>query len=64
MRTTQRLGVTPPASIAHDRAMEHWLLQEVGPAYDALKSDPARAVPIDQVRSHLAAQHKKATAKA
>ena len=62
MRTTQRLGVTPPTLTAHDRAMEHWLLQEVGPAYDALKADPARALSIDQVRSRLAALHKKAGA--
>jgi len=52
------------ALMARDRAVENWLHQEVGPAYDALKADPRRAVPIDQVRSRLAAQHKKATAKA
>jgi hypothetical protein len=40
------------------------LHHEVGPAYDALKANPARAVSIDQVRSRLAARHKKATAKA
>jgi len=38
----------------------------VGPAYDALKANPARAVSVDQVRATLAAEHrkhKKATAK-
>jgi antitoxin ParD1/3/4 len=50
--------------MARDRAVDHWLLQEVGPAYDALKTDPARAVTIDQMRATLAAEHKKATAKA
>jgi len=50
--------------MARDRAVDHWLLQEVGPAYDALKADPARAVTIDQMRATLAAEHKKATAKA
>ena len=48
------------ALMARDRAVANWLCQEVGPAYDALKADPARAVSIAQVRSRLAAQHKKA----
>ena len=54
------------ALMARDRAMDHWLRQEVGPAYDALKANPARAVSVDQVRATLAAEHrkhKKATAK-
>ena len=50
--------------MARDRAMDSWLHQTVGPAYDALKADPARAVTVDQVRATLAAEHKKATAKA
>ncbi len=50
--------------MARDRAVENWLRQEVGPAYDALKADPARAVTVDKVRTALAAVHKKATAKA
>ncbi len=49
--------------MARDRAMESWLRQEVAPAYDALKADPARAVTVAQVRARLAAEHKKATAK-
>lgn len=49
--------------LARDRAVENWLRQEVGPAYDALKADPARAASIDKVRATLAAEHKKATAK-
>ena len=50
--------------MARDRVVENWLRQEVGPAYDALKADPARAVAVDKVRAALAAEHKKATAKA
>ncbi len=50
--------------LARDRAMENWLQQSVGPAYDALKTDPAQAVTVDRVRATLAAEHKKATAKA
>jgi hypothetical protein len=47
---------------------QQWLFarverQKVGPAYDALKADPARAVTIDQVRATLAAEHKKVHAK-
>ncbi len=49
--------------MARDRAMESWLHQTVGPAYDALKSDPMRAVTIKQMKATLAAEHKKATAK-
>jgi putative addiction module CopG family antidote len=47
--------------MARDRAVENWLAHEVGPAYDALKADPGRAIPIEQVRARLAAQHKLAT---
>lgn len=47
------------ALIARDRAMESWLHNQVGCAYDALKADPARAVTADQVRARLAAEHAK-----
>lgn len=43
---------------ARDRAAEHWLITQVGPAYDALKEDPSRAVTLDSVRSRLAAEHR------
>jgi antitoxin ParD1/3/4 len=52
------------ALIARDRAVENWLRDQVGPAYDALKADPSRAVTVDQVRARLAAEHKTSTAKA
>ena len=48
------------ALLARDRAVESWLREQVGPAYDALKADPSRAVTADQVRARLAAQHAKA----
>jgi putative addiction module CopG family antidote len=51
------------ALLARDRAVESWLHEQVGPAYDALKADPARAVLIDDVRASLAAEHKAALAK-
>jgi antitoxin ParD1/3/4 len=46
---------------ARARAVESWLHEQVGPAYDALKADPSRAVAADQVRARLAAEHKTAT---
>ncbi len=51
------------ALMARDRAVENWLSNEVGPAYDAIKIDPKRAVSVNQVRATLAAEHKKATVK-
>lgn len=47
------------ALMAHDRAVESWLHNEVGPAYDALKADPSRAVTADHVRARLAAERSK-----
>lgn len=47
------------ALMARDRAVENWLHQQVGPAYDALKVDPSRAITADQVRARLAAEHVK-----
>ena len=51
------------ALLARDRAVESWLQEHVGPAYDALKADPARAVTVDQVRARLAAEHRATTTK-
>jgi putative addiction module CopG family antidote len=48
------------ALMARDRAVESWLHNQVGPAYDALKADPSRALTADQVRARLAAEHAKA----
>lgn len=47
------------ALLARDRAVENWLHNQIGPAYDALKADPSRAVTADQVRTRLAAEHAK-----
>ena len=48
------------ALLARDRAVESWLHNQVGPAYDALKADPSPAVTADLVRARLAAEHAKA----
>ena len=42
-----------------DRAVENWLHNQVGPAYDTLKADPSRAGTIEQIRARLAAEHAK-----
>ena len=47
------------ALLAQDRAVESWLKDQVGPAFDALKADPSRAVEIKDVRARLAAEYKK-----
>lgn len=47
------------ALLARDRAVESWLAHQVGPAYDALKAEPARAVTPAQVRARLAAEFAK-----
>ena len=47
------------ALMARDKAVESWLHHQVGPAYDALKADPSRAVTPGHVRARLAAEHAK-----
>jgi antitoxin ParD1/3/4 len=49
--------------MARDLAVEKWLVQQVRPAYDALKADASRAVTVAQMRARLKAEHKKKTAK-
>lgn len=52
------------SKVIRDRPVESWFHQEVGPAYDALKADPTRAISMEQVRARLAALHKKTTSTA
>jgi putative addiction module CopG family antidote len=47
------------ALLNRDRAIESRLQNEVGVAYDALKSNPSRAVTADQVRERLASENAK-----
>ena len=49
---------------ARDRAVDAWLRNTVAPAYDALMSDPSRALTGDQVRDRLAAKRKQGQRKA
>lgn len=41
---------------AFDLASESWLRTEVAAAYDALKADPSRAIPADDVRAGFEAK--------
>ena len=41
----------------HDRALENWLNEQVGPAYDALKANPTRVATVDQVRAMFSAEN-------
>lgn len=40
-----------------DAAVERWLREDVAPTLDAMKRDPARAVPAKQVFAELKARH-------
>ena len=42
-----------------DAAVEHWLREEVGPVYDAMKKNPSRAIPADAVFAKVRAHHAK-----
>jgi len=48
------------ALMARDRAVESWLHNQAGPAYDSLMADPTRGLTTDQVRARLAAERVKA----
>ena len=41
---------------AFERATEIWLRTEAAAAYDALKADPSRAIPVGDVRARLTAK--------
>ena len=43
-----------------DRAIEHWLRQEVATAYDAIEADRSRRRSPADVRAALAAEHERA----
>ncbi len=40
--------------MTNSKHLENWLHEKAGPAYDALKADPARAVTPDRVRYTMA----------
>lgn len=40
-----------------DAAVERWLREEVAPAYDEMKADPASGIPIKEVMEGIRAHH-------
>jgi antitoxin ParD1/3/4 len=46
------------ALLARDRAIETWLHDQVGPAYDALQQEPSRVVSAKDLRAALDAEEK------
>lgn len=50
--------------MARDRAVENWLQEQVAPSFDALKTNPRRAVTVDQVRARIVSERKTAKTKA
>lgn len=48
---------TPQDHSAQHHNLGHWLMNTIGPAYDALKADPTRAITTDQIRARLAREY-------
>jgi putative addiction module CopG family antidote len=46
---------------ARDKAVEHWLRNEIVPAYEALKADPSRGRSLEEVRAALLERHARST---
>jgi len=46
---------------ARDKAVEHWLRNEVVPAYEALKANPSRGGSLEEARAALAERHARST---
>ena len=42
-----------------DAAVERWLREDVAPTHDALKADPSRGIPAEQVFAELRARQTK-----
>jgi antitoxin ParD1/3/4 len=40
-----------------DQAVERWLREEVAPAYDAMRADPARGLALDAVFDEIRTRH-------
>ncbi len=53
MRLAIRLLESVEVVDAYDATSEAWLGTEAAAAYDALKGDPSRAVPIENVRDRF-----------
>ncbi|HEX9449213.1 MAG TPA: type II toxin-antitoxin system ParD family antitoxin [Dongiaceae bacterium] len=47
------------ALLARDRALDHWLREEVAPAYDAMKAGTTKPLTVAAVKANLLAEHQK-----
>lgn len=56
----RRLAIRLLESVDPDEAFDHsaeaWLRSEASAAYDALKADPTRAIPAEEVRARFEAK--------
>jgi putative addiction module CopG family antidote len=41
-----------------ESGLDRWLIEEVGPSYDAMHADPTIGIPIEQVQQDFAARRK------
>lgn len=55
-RLAIRLLESVDSDEAFDQAAESWLRTEAAAAYDALKADPSRAIPAEDVRAEFEAK--------
>jgi len=55
-RLAIRLLQSVDSDEAFGQAAEAWLRTEAAAAYDALKADPSRAIPVDNVRARFEAK--------
>ncbi len=46
---------------AREKAIEHWLRHDVAEIHDSMKADPSRGRSLADVRTTLAAEHKRAS---
>jgi len=48
---------------ARDRAVDHWLVNQALPAYDAYKADPSSGLSLDDLKADLAGLHERTVAR-
>ena len=50
--------ITDSLSLLEEResGLDQWLLEVVGPGYDAMHADPGRGIPLDQVQQAFVAR--------
>ncbi|MFS8145227.1 hypothetical protein [Rhizobium sp. BR 249] len=56
MHSTQETNITMPSEMERENAIEHWLRTDVAATYDAYKTDPSKAKPLDETWQRLEAR--------